>query len=362
MSTVVLVPWLPLDEQLTFGPYNFTPLEELATRVQPDTAEMLRAIGQTFVGAAGPNLSSVMWPADEGECPTFKPPDLDEYNVAIRLLALGVLIENQFFSYFTPATALNFELVVQRFEPGAESFAIETRRRDGDALSGGHRFDKSRFTRPVAAPSNPRMVFDGPLLTSLAGCLEIEDPLSSRIAQSAVPYLLANRMDGSSSFQSDLFWLATAIEQLLEVSDRTKGATITETFSKRLADHLAATGFRCERTMVTTWARELYGRRSDVHGRPHLNQRWDTGWHAFLASHAFGLLVKRMLAADERYVLSDADEIALEAFPHRAGRMRIRRLKSAASVWGETATAAGWALARQQTTAWLRDAEGKGAS
>ncbi len=361
-STAVFLPWLPLDTQLTFGPYNVAPLEQLLPRVHPEVARALEDIGRTFVGFSAPNRASLMWPVDEGECPTFGSPDLDEYNLAVRLLALGVLIENEFFSHRDPATTLNFEVVAQRFTLGCKHFAVEIRRRDGRTLSGSYRFDEARFTRPIVSPSKPRLVFNEPLLRALAGCLTSESSLSSRIAQSAVPFLLANRLDGSSSFQSDLFWLATAIEQLLAVSDRPKGTTITKTFSGILADLLAVPSSPSRQKMVTAWGSELYGRRSEVHGRPHRHQRWDTGWHAFLASHAFGLLVKRLLAADERYVLSDADEIALEAFSLRVGRMRSTRLESADSVWDETDTDARLLRTRRQVAARLRDADVSGDS
>lgn len=351
--TVVVLPWLAIDEQRTFGSYTIAPLEHVADQCDPKVAQTLRDIGSTFVAPEGPNDATVLWPNIEGTVPQFSAPDLDEVNLAVRSLAVGALVSNAFFTHSTPATTLNFDLIAQRFEPGAEFFSIETRRRDGSTLSGGHRFDSTRFTRPVAAPSRPQLIFNDPLLIALADCLDRDDPVSDRIGQSAVPFLLANRLDGSSSFQSDLFWLATALEQLLGVSERPKSMGITSAFTTYITDRLSPSGAGA-RIMLIAWARELYGRRSDVHGRPHHDQRWDTGWHAFLAGHAYGVVIKQMLAEAELYELTPSDEIDRAAFPHRVGRMRSRRLVEAASVWTATRNTAHWRRIRREVAEKLR--------
>lgn len=345
---VVFLPWLPLDEPLTFGEYRVAPIDHAAVALTADVRQTLLAIGQTFVEPGGPGRPSVMWPSNDQSCVSSEELDLDEFNLAARLLAIGMLVESEFFTPFAPPTALNFEVIAQRFDLGSEYFAIETRRRDGTTLSGGYRFDRTRFTRPVGAPVTPHLKLERELLVSLAACLTTDGPVSNRVTQSAVPFLLANRMDSSSTFQSDLFWLATAIEQLLEVSDRPRNTGVTQAFVDRVTDRLAQGHTSSSRTLIASWARELYGRRSDVHGRAHPGQVWSTGWHAFLAAHAFGLLLKQLLADENRYTLSDGDAVDIDAFPRRVAGMRSRRLESAADVWSEKATAAHWSRARRR--------------
>ena len=356
--TIVLLPWLTLDAPIVFGRYQIASVDHAVLAMDDAMRQTVISIGRTFINADGPTRPSVIWRSEDQTCASSRAIDLDEFNFASRLLALAILIENEFFTPFTPPTALNFDVVAQRFETGGEYFAIETRRREGTTLSGGYRFDATRFTRPVGAPLDPHLNVTDPLLVALAQCMDDDSPICGRVVQSAVPFLLANRLDSSSTLQSDLFWSTTAIEQLLRESTPTKGG-ITERFTSGVTEGLAGGCSSSARTMVRTWARELYGRRSDVHGRPHSGQEWSTGWHAFLASHAYGLLLKQLLTEADLYSLSDGDKLELEAFPRRIAGMRSRRLESAASVWSSTAQSVRWSNARRRMVKALRDASEK---
>src|SRR5919198_3364717 len=52
------------------------------------------------------------------------------------------------------------------------------------------------------------------LLDALAGCVDVEDALSSAICQSVTPFLQHNEIDDSGSTEQDIVWLVAALEQL----------------------------------------------------------------------------------------------------------------------------------------------------
>ncbi len=357
-KTVVFLPWLPLKKPISFAQYSLAPTGIAVTHLDPDDACSVSAIASTFIEASEePAQSAVIWKTHDSTCVTEQEIDLDEFIGATRLLGLAALIRADYFSILTPPTALNFDVVAQRFTPGSKYFAIRTRRRDGNTSSGGHLYEKTRFTRPVAAPSDPHIELDPALLGALDKCLTEPDQCCDRIVQAAEPFLLANRMDGSSTLQSDVFWTATAIEQLLDGAYKRK-VGITNAFSCKIENELAKNRTHCTQLLVRTWARELYGHRSNVHGETHRSNKWDLYWHAFLATNAFVLLVIQLLAECGHYKLCKRDEIALEAFPQRVARMHQRRLECAEDIWRETAKKSSWALASRTALAELRGSGG----
>ncbi len=81
--------------------------------------------------------------------------------------------------------------------------------------------------------------------------------------------------------------------------------------------------------MLCRWARELYDKRSEVHGRPAKTDDWSHGWRAMLATVAYGICVKQLLAGADRYTLSRDDEVEAMAFPWRVAWLREARLPPA---------------------------------
>ena len=153
--TVGLLPWLPLNQPASFAGYEFDALSRVDSTLDEDVAVTLTAVASTFTDTFGATDPILMWPSSEGDRPTFGEPDVESAQTTVRLLAVVALISNDYFSHFSqPATATNFTLVFQRFEPGNDFFSIISRRREGQTLSGGHTFSDTRFTRPPSAPSS----------------------------------------------------------------------------------------------------------------------------------------------------------------------------------------------------------------
>ena len=336
--TVGLLPWLPLNHRVSFAEYHFDALSRVAGTLDEDVAATLTAVASTFTDTFGATDPILMWPLSEGDSPTFGEPDVDLAQTSARLLAVVALISNDYFSPVSePATATNFTLVFQRFEPGNEFFSIVSRRREGQTLSGGHTFRDARFTRPTSAPSSATVGLPSSLLNAVAPAVRGDGPSSVRIRQSALPFVFANRLDEFTSIEAELFWVATALEQLLAVSDRPKNQRVTAAFVERVTNRLThgSESWAC-RTLSNTWARELYGQRSDVHGEPHRDRRWDAAWHVFLATEAYGIILRQLLVSEGLYAVSESDEVARSAFPRRLARFRDRRLESGAAVWTST--------------------------
>lgn len=333
--TVGMLPWLPLSQRVTLCDYHFDMLSRLLPSFTPEITASLQAIAGTFADPFGRIDPAIAWPVADGASPTFQPPDVDVAHTSTRLLAVAALINNEYFSVFAqPATATNFTLIFQRFEVGNDFFSIVERRRDGQTLSGGYRFGEATFTRPLSAPSSALVRAPQDLLDAMSLSVHGDGPDSRRLRQSSAAFLYANRLDEFTTLDAEVFWAATALEQLLAVADRPRGQKVTQTFVERLTAQVTAPGVTpAAKRMVMTWARELYGRRSDVHGNPHPQQRWDAAWHALLATHAYGLVVRNQLAEQRVYELTDSDHAALAAFPDLVARFRASRLTSGAAVW-----------------------------
>ena len=340
--TVGLLPWLPLVHRVSFAEYEFDALSQVSGALDPDVAAAVRAIASTFADTFAETDPILMWPSSEGETPTFGEPDIESAQTAARLLATVALVSNEYFSPASqPVTATNFILIFQRFQPGSDFFSIVSRRREGQTLSGGHTFSDSRFTRPTSAPSSATVSLPPSLLNAVAPTVRGESASSVRIRQSALPFVFANRLDEFTSIEAELFWVATALEQLLAVSERPKRQGITAAFVERVTNHLIADEESwARRAMTSAWARELYGQRSEVHGAPHGDRRWDAAWHVFLATEAYGIVLRQRLVAEGSYATSESDEVARLAFPRRLARFRQRRLESGAEVWKNTGRSA----------------------
>lgn len=110
--------------------------------------------------------------------------------------------------------------------------------------------------------------------------------------------------------------------------------------------------------MIRCWARELYAKRSELHGRPAATDHWSHGWHTMLATVAYGICVKRLLAAAGRYKLSRDEEVEVMAFPRRLACLREARLPStgdAGAMWQQAHEDAAWRHARLGAVAMLRE-------
>lgn len=209
---MTVLPWLQLRRPVSFGGHRFEALSTVAPRLPVAERETVELIGRTF----GPEADPVIcWPESEGESPTFGHPDATGVQEQVRLLTVAAIAGNKYFTIGEPANAAHFEVVFQRFRPGDDFFAIERRRRDGRTLSGGHTYRETRFHRPQATFGTSRIKWEVNLLGALARCLDDDDSLSRRIRQSSVAFAAANRLDDFSSFEAEIVWAATALEQLL---------------------------------------------------------------------------------------------------------------------------------------------------
>lgn len=349
MRTMTLLPWLELPAPLSFAGLRLEPLSSVAARLSTSDRTTAHLVGGTFGPDADP---AICWPEHDGETPGFAEPDTAWVHERLRLLAVAAIGGNRYFSLDTPANAAHFEVVFQRFTPGAETFAIERRRRDGSTLSGGHAYRSTRFHRPQATFGRLRLQWEGGVLDGLATCVDADDSLSRRVCRSSVAFMAANRLDDYSSFEAEVVWAATALEQLLRVKKGTY-------FSSLVLDTLPSSHTTCAgRRMLHRWAQELYAKRSELHGAPARSDAWSHGWHAMLATVAYGLCVKWLLADAGRYHWSGDDEVEAMAFPWRVAWLRESRLPSksdAGAAWRRAREKAMWRQARLRVMARQRE-------
>lgn len=360
VSAIALLPWLQVHEPISFAGFSFEHLSSVAARVPASWRMTVQLIASTFGDEADP---VVCWACEEGRTPTFGQPDVSRMHDRVRLLAIAAMSKNQYFQVHTPANSSHFELVIQCFTPGDEYFAIERRRRDGRTLSGGHRYNETRFHRPQATFGKLRIRWDREVLHALEACLREDTALGTRIQQSAVAFVAGNRLDDFSSPEADVVWATTALEQLLGVSAR-KGVGITAAFIARLSEALTVPYTSpVAGNMIASWAKELYDKRSALHGKPAKTDVWSSGWHAMLATVAYGICIRTLMAKAGRYSLKPEDHWDALAFPFRVAALRTARLPAppndAGQRWHESGTRASWRWAHYEMRARLQEDGGE---
>lgn len=212
----------------------------------------------------------------------------------------------------------NYELIVQRFQPGSvSSVAFRTRRRDGGSniLWGANEF---AFHRPLHVAADQRIEFDESLLRAL-----MRLPKSHAwVHEAIVEFNAANTDSADVPMHVEVVMMKSAFEWLLHIDHDAKK------FIKAIVGHLApkAPGTHPSGPLtaswlakapkagvIEAWAREFcIVRNMSAHGgRRGPRQVWSQEAHLAFASVMFPLLAKKVLADERRYRLTEGDRLDL---------------------------------------------------
>jgi hypothetical protein len=326
-QTVCVLPWLPLDEPVAMGPLLFDHWSEVRERVPDDARETADELLANFYDIYG-------YPIDPVVCffsrrsPTDRLDDDERDFVRTQtfLLALAGLAENVYLHHaFEPMNAAHARRLFLNFEVGRPAMYPVRRRREGWA-QGRWRSRGLRMTKPFAAAARPTAAGEDPLMTlyrrqfvdSLSRCVGADDHLSLAITQSVVPFLRANDMDEYGSVEQDIVWLVAALEQLIGRGRQVKVTARGFDLGVGIADLFVAQWAREGRTDCRRWMNDLNRKRNELHGQAAQTEAWQPWAHALLASEIYPLVVKALLAAEDRYILDSLDLAQIEAFPPRA--------------------------------------------
>jgi len=312
--SVCILPWLALDSAVSFADVRLDRWSRIRGTLPPDVATTAADILNGFRLSTGRALDpSLCWFVDRSPTAALSEEDAEQLRERIFLLALAGIATNRYLSHHRQTNATHFARIYQRFTPDTESIALVRRRRDGVIRMGGVQLDEMTVTAPIAAEERPSVEFDRPLLDALATCLDADDDVSTLIRQSLPIFVQGSELDEHGSHGQDVVWIASAVEQICDISGRNKSAKmavkVIATLGADWSDH--------DKRQLRRWMEEFYAKRSEIHGGEANRERWPYWAHALLGTVLYVTFVKYILADARRYELTDCDRNDAAGFPHR---------------------------------------------
>jgi hypothetical protein len=212
--TLTLLPWLdPGDGEVSFGRIKVARWSVVAHAVrEPEQKRVSDLIGSYRTLRDGQIDPALAWFADRWPVAVVEESDRDAMRTHVFLLAVAGISVNTYWRHGRRLNASHFARVVQQFTVESDSIAIERRERDGSSMSGGWTPRELKFVEPIATMHRQPAEWPQAFLDSRGTCVERDDSLSTRVVQSAVPFLDAHTLNEYSTVEQDVVWLATALE------------------------------------------------------------------------------------------------------------------------------------------------------
>ncbi len=323
--TICVLPWLPLDEPLAFGPVKVDHWSAVCDRVEEPARETASSLLANYRDVHNGSVDTpICWFANRSPVAQLCPAALDHMRLYIRLLGLAGITENAYLHHLEQLNASHCRPIFQFFRSGRADVSLVRRRRDGHWQS-PWRASELHFVMPLAAQGRPTaagrpsflQLYRQDFLEGLAGCVGAQDALSRAVCQSVMPFLRGNELDEYGTPEQDIVWLVAALEQLFGVARgrRTgrRGAELQNSIGSLFSEWWNVD----EQRLVRRWATHLYKKRNEIHGGDATVSGWQAWAHATVATVAYPLVVKVMLAHAARYELNDFDLTGILAFPSR---------------------------------------------
>jgi hypothetical protein len=329
MSMLTYLPWCPIKEpfkvgEITLLPFNRgTRLNGLSDLAWSNICAILGVYrdinGNSIDRAAIVQFGSKSIVDDISEA------EFEKIRDFIAIANCCALAQREFFGHgLTYCNADCFSAYTQKFDI-AESLEFTTlviRLRD--------RWIKSAWTLanisiavPVQCHLVEKIAFNRALLSALLDHRENAKDRDWRRWQVAIEEFNRANTDGDHAhYRADWVALACAFEQLLAA--KSHAADIAESLDRHFSPSTELMSSCSQRkirnhqgSLRNAWMREFYKIRSGfAHGN--LAQqgldRWTIYEHLFLATLAFPLLMKSLLAQAQRYTLTEEDKIQIDCF------------------------------------------------
>lgn len=345
-QTLVLLPWLNLEERVRVGPMKLDRLLRVVPEMPVDVGHTAEAIARSFRDIRGNSVHvSMCWFEERGPTAALDEVEVDTVGDYILAAMIAAISENNYLSYRDQLNASHFQRVYQNFIPGTETVALVVRRRDGRTTSAGWQINELRFGAPAAVFHRPAARWKQSFLDAAASCVGAEDALPRRILDSAVWFFQGSELEEFERHSEDVVFLVSALEQLCGVSGGQQDTRIGDKVIETLG---GAWSVEAKRTF-RRWITEGYKKRSELHGGRAQASRWPYWGHALIATETYCLMTKALLAHVGRYALDDRDEVAIEALPSRIDCVALEDDDDAAAI-AECWNAAGGEGAMRRAT------------
>jgi hypothetical protein len=324
-QTICVLPWLPLDEPLSFGAIRIDHWSAVRENVEEPARMTADSLLRSFRNIHNqPVDTPICWFANRSPTAYLAWDDIQQMRHHVFFLGLAGIAENAYLHDFEQVNATHCRRVFQFFRSDLAQVSLIRRRREGHWRS-PWRASEILSVMPPAAQGRPTAAGRPPywplyrqdFLDALAGCVDPDDALSRGIRQSVGPFLRGNEMDEYSSAEQDIVWLAAALEQLLGVARGQQAGRRGARLHLSIGGLFKSWWEVSELRLVRRWATNFYHKRNEIHGAPAKANNWHDWAHALLATVVYPLAVKVLLARAGRYELNGFDQSGIMAFPAR---------------------------------------------
>ncbi|MBI5528507.1 MAG: hypothetical protein HY897_19415 [Deltaproteobacteria bacterium] len=345
---MVVLPWLTLNERVTFNGIEFHPC---ARRKTPDRFKPYRTIIRNIISGYSVDTWSGVAVSGKDSCSETTVAEFARILDAVNALAVCSISTNRFYEQIGENfNSSYFEVHTRRFDHADPEWrADQYRKREWPGGVAGlakctnahlngerppaswRKRNERRFTVPFHVQLGNVCRFDDKgLLTAIEKAYRRADSFSRRLTSAINLFNEANTCRDTVREEWEIVLMASAIEHLLGANGNEKVgervghyfgtySKVTAGCSKRATD----LKYKNERrkkvefswSLAQKWTQELYVLRSNyIHGADVMKLKW--GWsrqeHLVMGAYFFPLLIKAMLAHDGLYTMTDGDGIACE--------------------------------------------------
>jgi hypothetical protein len=334
MAILFFLPWVSIDYEVHVSNMRFTPY------VRGEDPGEIHGVPQAFIDAVlGSYGNQTFFPNREttahvsqatiitwaDDAPGLEVP---EEMIGLRLeqaryIGFAAIAKRRLCANFGYCNSDGYQVIAQRFQsdtPGAT--ALTTRRRDGHGTHYVGEAPLPRFIRPHHVDGHLNFDVDIRLLQAL---LELNDGnLKGRVDESIDSYLLANTDSRTMRERSEMVLMRVAFETIFEANHETsdlrmrlhqhflhelpsppvwsQGSLSEEVWRRRWN--------RPENRPLDSWIQDFCASRNAAAHGPRGSRDpavWQPHNHLLFSSWLFPLVVKKLLADEGHYALSDED-------------------------------------------------------
>lgn len=329
MSTLLFMPWCPIDKPYDLGAVELIPFVRDTAFAGVDEVNLrnLNSILATYKSLQAESVPRLAVVRYKGRSAIADLSD-GEINVAYDLATLAAFAGLAARDFLDPigfyCNADCFAMYVQKFD-NADFTALTTRRRAGKQIAAWP-LDRMSMTVPVHCHDLQRVTVNENVLSALLEYRSLANVNEwSRWQSSISCFNQANTDSEGIQIQTEWVLLCGAIQHLLGAGSKDKAVAtafdsaivpsqeiLVRDATRRLPSWLDDT-----KSLRYAWMKEFYGVRGDfAHGK--VNTQRPTAWrpheHVVLASIAFPLVAKVLLSELGCYELAREDQVQRNAF------------------------------------------------
>jgi hypothetical protein len=374
MATLQFMPWCRIGKPYSVGEIVLLPFHLDKSSEMFGTGTKIRTVLSSYRDIEGKPVhkATLVQFGSKALLDDLSDDELEATREYAQIACFAGLANREYFNPLGPYCNSDcFTLYGQKFED-LSFVAITTRRREGRTFDGRPLGDTA-FSVPVHVSPVRQVSLDEPLLEALIKFRNGSSADNWSRWQNAISCFNQGNTDNDSiRYQVEWVLLVSAFEHLLhakpnaeDVSQKFANAMVPENpvrveVAKRQSNRWAAKS----KDVRFEWMREFYRIRGDfAHGKLNTQQPavWNPLEHIVLATIAFPLVVRSLLAQRGDYALTDEDKAQTNAFERLADDQFLNppgeQTSSIDSVWSRMRHKTKLDLAFQKIAATVKAAE-----